>query len=108
MTYVLSEPSDDMSFSKLIFKLARDAIVRIFHFLEDTMEEKMTEKLLFKAFVNGKSEGGLLGNFLNKMNLKDLGREIRTKQATIKTSELFENVDVRTRPTFFQKLPKPL
>ena len=53
ITYVLSETSDDMPYSKLIFKMARDVIVRIFDFLEDTMEEILTKELLLEAFVRG-------------------------------------------------------
>ena len=54
----------------------------------------MTEKLLLEGFVKGRSEAGCLGNFLHRMNMKDLGREIRIKKGKLKTREIFEDIDV--------------
>ena len=98
LTHILSEPSDDMSFYKLIFKVASDVITRIFQYLEDASEEEVYPEFLYRAFLQGKSEAGFLATFFNKVKQKDLGREVRTKEAKIKTSELFENVDILLLP----------
>jgi len=98
LTHLTETLCEDMTFEKMLWKIANDFVVRAFHWFEETKESELSESLLIQACMEGQSGGGLLTSFLNKVGAKKLGREIRISQngseVKFKTSEMIEKPDI--------------
>ena len=85
------QPKD--SWSKIVKKLASDAIHRIFNALPDQKTESLNKMLLLRCFIMGKSESNWAKAVKNK-GKKDVGREIKAHfegaEKTFQTAHVFE------------------
>ena len=90
--HLLNGDSLHFSWDKLIFKIAKDSIFRVFNGLEaiksDNMnhQPKLNKSLLIDCFLEGKSDGGLFSMATNKARGGKLNDQYKTEKLIEKPS----------------------
>ena len=113
---ILKKPTNNLSLRKLMMTIAREVVMRIFHYLEEcseTTRPKDMEKLLFTAFLEGGSKNSRLAQRFDDISEKisstlrpDTDRKIQTIYGELGICEVFDGADILHSVGHIQKVVK--
>ena len=108
---VLIKPSHEIDLEKLIFTIAQDVVMRIFHYCEEKANPETPENLevfLCKAFVIGNSEDSTLSKILTENFFNFFSKcTVETIHGKMTISQVLDKTDICFHATVLIREEKP-